>query len=51
MLTENKLFNWRKNVHAVRHLQLVDLELDPFAEGLEVGGHGGGLLISGLLAD
>jgi hypothetical protein len=38
--TENKLLDWREDVDAIRHLQLVYLELDPFAQGLEVGRHG-----------
>jgi hypothetical protein len=39
--TEKELFNGRKDVDAQMHLELVDLELEPFAEGFEVGGHGG----------
>ncbi len=39
--TEKELFNGRKNVDAQMHLELVDLELEPFAEGFELGGHGG----------
>lgn len=32
---EDELLNRRKDIHAVRDLKLVDLELDPFAESLE----------------
>jgi len=38
--TENKLLDWREDVDAIGHLQLVYLELDPFAQGLEVRRHG-----------
>jgi len=39
--TKDELFNRGKDVDAVCDLELVDLELDPLAEGLEVGRHGG----------
>jgi hypothetical protein len=41
--TKDELLDGGEDVDAVCHLELVDLELDPFAEGLEVGRHGCGL--------
>ena len=37
--TENGLLSRSENVDAERHLDLVDLELQPLAEALEVGRH------------
>ena len=39
--TKDELLNGRVDVHAHGHLELVDLELQPLAEGLELGSHGG----------
>ena len=39
--TEDEFLNRRVDVHAHGDFELVDLELQPLAEGLEVGGHGG----------
>lgn len=39
--TEDELLQWREDVDAKCHLHLVDLEREPFREGL-VGGDGGG---------
>jgi hypothetical protein len=39
--TEDELLDGRVDVHAEGHFDLVDLELQPLAEGLEAGGHGG----------
>jgi hypothetical protein len=41
--TESEFLNGSENVHAESHFQLVDLELHPFAERLEVGAHGDGI--------
>ena len=45
--TKDELLNGRVDVHAHGHLELVDLELPPLAEGLELGGHGGQGVASG----
>jgi hypothetical protein len=45
--TEDEFLNGRKDVHGHRHFELVDFELQPFAEGLDRGSHGG--LTRGLL--
>jgi hypothetical protein len=39
--TEDEFLNRCVDVDAVRHFQLVDLELQPLAEGLELGSHFG----------
>jgi hypothetical protein len=46
--TEEQLLQRRKHVHAEGHLDLVDLELQPFAEAFEEGHCGGLFLFSGL---
>lgn len=44
--TKDELFNRRKDVHAHGNLKLVNLELKPLAECLEVGRHDGRLCSS-----
>lgn len=45
--TKDELLNRRKDVHAHGNLKLVNLELEPLAEGLEVGRHDGQESVSG----